>query len=432
MIKQEFNQSPKTQAPFFYGYIIVAVIFIIQIIMFGSSATSGVFFKPMINEFGWSRALLSGAFSFSRIITGLSGIVMGGLNDRLGPRVVVTICGFLVGAGFLLMSVTNTVWQLYLFYVVIVGIGMGGVYAPQMSTIAKWFTQRRNLMTGIVFAGGSLGGLILPPAFNWLISTTGWRNSYLVLGTVALVIIVLGAQFLRSNPYRMGQAPYGENKSLEVREYGPKIIIEGFSLKEAIYTSQLWIVITMSFCNTFCLTTIMVHIVPHATDLGISAAAAANILAVFSAGLLTGCFVVGICADRIGTRKAFVICFIPMLAILLLLLPITEAWMIGLLAFVMACGNGGGSTLVSTMFAELFGMRSHGLILGFSSLMSALGGALGPFVAGYIFDTKGNYQWAFLLCGALVFAGLAMSLLLKPVLKMSHSSPSQLLGPSSK
>jgi MFS family permease len=193
--------------------------------------------------------------------------------------------------------------------------------------------------------------------------------------------------------------------------------MEGFSLKEAIHTGQFWIVTIMSFCNMFCLNSITVHIVPHATDLGISAAAAANVLAVVGAGLLIGSFVVGISADRIGTRKAFVFCFIPMLAILLLLLPITEAWMIGLFAFVMAFGNGGAATLMSSILSELFGMRLNGLILGFMSLMIALGAALGPFIMGYMFDINGNYQWAFLLCGALVVAALAMSSLLKPIIK---------------
>jgi MFS family permease len=423
-VTKEINQPQKQRTPFFYGYIIVGIVFIIQTIMFGSNSSSGVFFKPFINEFGWSRALISGAFSFTRLVQGLSGIVMGHLNDRLGPRVVITICGILVGAGFLLMSLTHTVWQLYLFYVVILGIGMGGVYAPQMSTIAKWFTQRRNLMTGIAFAGGSLGGLLLPPAVNWLISTTSWRETYIILGALALVIIVIGAQFLRGSPHQMGQVPYGEQKRPAGQEHQPNSIVEGFSLKEAVSTRQFWIVIIMSFCNIFCLMTIMVHIVPHATDLGISPSEAANVLAVLSAGLLTGSFVVGLFADRIGARKAFVMCFIPMLAVLLLLLPVTKAWMLALIVFVMAFGNGGAAALMSSIFAELFGMRSHGLILGFSNLLSTLGAALGPFIAGYIFDTRSSYQWAFLICGVLVVAGLAITTLLKPIIKQIRHSPS--------
>ncbi len=420
MVKPELNQLFKTKPPFFYGYIIVVLIFVIQLLMVGTSMTSGVFFKPLINEFGWSRALISGAFSFSRIIQGLSAILMGGLNDRFGPRVVITISGFLVGTGYLLMSLTGAVWQLYLFYVVILGISMGGVFAPQISTIARWFTQKRNLMTSIVFVGGSLGGLIAPPIANWLISTTSWRLSYVILGSVTLVIIVFCAQFLRRDPYHSGHMPYEKSRKLDEREYKPKSDVKNFSLKEAINTSQFWIVMAMIVCNQFCLTIVAVHIVPHATDLGISPAAAANILSVFSGGLLAGSLVIGINADKIGTKKSLVICFVPIQSVLLLLLPVPKAWLIGLIVFTMACGSGGAVMLVSTIFAELFGMRSHGLILGVSSLMGALGGALGPFVAGYIFDTSGSYQWAFILCGIFVFAGLIMAILIKPINKPVH------------
>jgi MFS family permease len=428
MIKKTIDQPSKTKTPFFYGYIIVALIVIIQVIMYGSSVTSGVFLKPMINEFGWSRALISGAFSFSRIMTGIASIIMGGLNDRLGPRTVLTICGCLVGAGLLLTSLTHSVWQMYLFYVVIWGIGMGGVYAPQMSTIARWFTRRRNFMTGLAFVGGSFGGLIMPPIANWLISTTGWRHSFLVLGAVVLAIVVVCAQFLRGDPHKTGQMAYGETGKLQAREPIPVFTVRERSLKEAMHTRQFWVLMLMNLCNIFCLQTIIVHIVPHATDLGISPAAAANILGGLSAGLLMGSLVMGFGADRIGTTRAFIICFVPMLAVLLLLLPVTEPWMLGLLVFLMGCGNGGAAALTSSMFAEQFGMKSHGLILGFCSLTSAVGGAVGPFMAGYIFDTKGSYQWAFLLCGALIVTGLAISLWLKPIAKQSR--PGEGPGPA--
>jgi MFS family permease len=416
-MRTQNDQHIKTRTPFFYGYVIVAIIFILQVLMFGSNATAGVFFKPMINEFGWSRALISGAFSFSRIVSGFSGILMGWLNDRIGPRVVLSICGILVGAGFLLMYLTESVWQLYLFYVVIFGIGMGGVFAPQMSTIARWFTQKRNLMTGIVYVGGSLGALIFPPFSNWLISAQGWRNSCIIIGVVCLAGIVLFSQFLKSDPQGIKRIESAENKNLSAveRKINPSAV--GFSFKEAVSTRQMWIIVFMSFCNAFCLSTIMVHIVPHATDLGISSAAAANVLAVLSAGLLVGCLGVGISADRIGTRKVFILCFIPILAVFLLLLPITDAWIMGLLVFIMAFGNGGSSALMSTLYAESFGIKAHGLILGFSSLVSAVGGAIGPFIAGYMFDISGGYQWAFMLCGALIVTALMISTFLKPVTK---------------
>jgi len=259
--------------------------------------------------------------------------------------------------------------------------------------------------------------LIFPPVSNWLISNNGWRVSWVIIGVVSLVVIVLIAQFLKKEPGELEKKHYGEYSSPGAVTGKGKLNVKGFSIKEAMKTRQLWIIAFMSFCNAFCLSTIMVHIVPHATDLGISNAAAANVLSVLSAGLLVGCLGVGISADKIGTKKIFVICFVPMLAVFLLLLPITDAWTMGLLVFIMALGNGGGSALTSTLCAELFGTKAHGVILGFSSLVSAVGGAIGPFIAGYIFDISNGYQWAFILCGALIVIALTISTFLKPVSK---------------
>src|SRR3989304_10512943 len=111
---------------FFYGYVIVSAFFIIQIVMIMPQTSFGVFIKPLTAEFDWNRALVSGAFSISTLIMGLFGILMGWLNDRAGPRLVLTLCGVLVGAGMILMFWMNSVWQLYIFYSVILGLGMGG------------------------------------------------------------------------------------------------------------------------------------------------------------------------------------------------------------------------------------------------------------------------------------------------------------------
>ena len=140
---------------------------------------------------------------------------MGRLNDKLGPRLVMTICGIFLGLGVLLMSQVGGVWQLYLFYGVIIGIGMGGAFVALLSTVARWFVKRRGMMTGIVIAGVGLGQFIVPPIANWLISIYDWRMSYVILGSVVLVIGVLAAQFLRRDPAKMGLVPHGEQKAGE-------------------------------------------------------------------------------------------------------------------------------------------------------------------------------------------------------------------------
>ncbi len=415
MSDRETNQNQKTRKTFFYGYVIVIAISIIQIVMFGSRNTFGIFFKPLLTEFGWTRALISGAFSMSSVAQGFSGVLMGSLNDRIGPRAVMTISGLLIGAGFFLMSVVDSVWELYLFYTVMVGIGLGSMFVPQMSTVARWFSQKRNTMTGVVAAAGGIGGLILPPVINWLISEYGWRFAYIIIGALILVVTIIASQFLKRDPYKMGLMPYGETKNKEPETRRPNSGLRGLSFKQTACTRQFWMILIMVFCFGYCLQTIIVHIVPHVTDLGISAAAAANILATMSVALTAGSFALGVVADKIGSRKAFTICFIFIIAIFFLIMPITQTWMFVLFCVLIAIGSGGAATLESTVLAELFGLKSHGIILGVTSLSYTFGAALGPFMAGYIFDISGSYQMAFIVSGILAVLGFFISTGLRPV-----------------
>ena len=216
MHNQKLSQLPETKSGFFYGYIIVIVAFIIMAMSYGVYTAYGVFFIPILAEFNWTRAMTSGAFSLSMIIYGVMGFVAGILNDRLGPRLIVTICGIVLGCGLLLMSQITASWQLYLFFGVMVAIGMSGVWVPQLSTVARLFVRRRTLMTGVVIAGVGLGGLVGPPLISRLIEAYDWRFSYVILGCIVLVVMVLGAQFLKRDPAQKGQLPLGGGNSKEL------------------------------------------------------------------------------------------------------------------------------------------------------------------------------------------------------------------------
>lgn len=412
MARHEVGRSPAATPRFFYGYVIVVAALIIMMASFGTYFAYGVFFNPMLNELGWTRAMTSGAFSLSMLIQGLLGVVMGGLTDRLGSRVVMTVCGVFLGLGYLLMSQTSAVWQLYLFYGVIIGIGMSSVWVPLMSTVARWFAKRRTMMSGIVLTGTGIGTLIAPPWASWLISMYDWRTSFAIIGIIVLVVIVLAAQFLRRDPTQMGQVPFGKS----AREEQPvEAGTDGFSLKEAAFTRQFWIVLGMFLCFGISMFAIMVHIAPHAIELGFSASSAASILAAMGITVIVGRVALGSAADRIGDRKVFIIGFILMSASLLWLLPATQMWMFYLFAAVFGFAHGGMGASESPLIAELFGLRSHGLILGVTSLGFTSGGAVGPLLAGYIFDVTGSYQIAFLVCAALAIIGLILTIFLTPI-----------------
>jgi OFA family oxalate/formate antiporter-like MFS transporter len=123
----------------------------------------GVFFTPLLIEFGWSRAVTAGGFSACQMVRGMSGVGMGRLTDKAGPRIFLTISGLLLGAGFILMYYVDSLWQFYLFYTVLMGIGLGGFWVPLMSTVARWFVKKRATMSGIVLAAGGLGTLVGAP-----------------------------------------------------------------------------------------------------------------------------------------------------------------------------------------------------------------------------------------------------------------------------
>ncbi|MFC1937989.1 MFS transporter, partial [Chloroflexota bacterium] len=129
----------------FYGYIIIAAAFCIIGLNMGTNRSFGVFLEPVLSEFGWSRAVISGAFTLCLVVSGLLAIVAGRLTDRFGPRLVVIVCALFMGSGYLLMSQVSNIWQLYLFYGVLGGIGMSGFMAPLSSLVARWFVKRRSL-----------------------------------------------------------------------------------------------------------------------------------------------------------------------------------------------------------------------------------------------------------------------------------------------
>jgi MFS family permease len=411
---------------FFYGYVVAAAAAFIMVLVFSVHYSFGVFFLPLLNEFGWTRAMTAGAFSLVWIAQGLLAIVMGGLNDRFGPRLVLTICGALIGTGYLLMSQVGAVWHLYLFYGVIVGAGLGGTFVPLTSTTARWFVARRGLMTGLVTAGVGIGALVGPPITSSLISGYDWRGSYFILGSVVLVGVTLASQLLRKDPAEMGTIPYGADGRVQTSS---RSTTHGLALNQALHTRQFWIMVIAFLCYGFSLSAILLHLAPHAADLGISATSAANLIAMIGAASVVGKVWLGSATDRIGNKNVYLIGFALLAASLFGLVPLTQLSTLYLFAMVFGLAYGALAAAHSPLVAWLFGIRQHGLIFGVSFNGWTTGCALGPIFAGYVFDSTGSYQLAFLVCGLLSVVGLVLTTRLTPeALPATASSPAAKLG----
>lgn len=276
-------------------------------------------------------------------------------------------------------------------------------------------------MTGIVMSGVGLGTMIMPPVANGLISSYGWHTAYIVLGSIALVLVIL-AQFLKRDPSQMGQLPYGED---EVKTEGLDSQVTGYSLREAIHARQFWMLCAAFLCFGFCLQVIMVHIVPYAIDKGISAAIAASILTVIGGLGIAGRVIIGGGGDRIGSKLALIIGFILMAIALSLVVVAREMWMLYLFAAIFGFSYGGLVAVQSPLVADLFGLLAHGVVWGVVVFSVTIGGAIGPLLAGYIFDITSSYHLTFLVCVALSVAGLILILLLTPT---SRKLPSHFTG----
>ena len=308
------------------------------------------------------------------------------------------------------MSQTRCVWHLYLFYGVIVGIGLSGSYVSLMSIIARWFVKRRGMIIAIVISGVSIGTLIMTPIANQLILAYGWCASFVSFGVIALVCVTGVSQLLRDTPDQTGQ---GQHDTEEVKEEGPNFQTGSIRLQAAIHTNQLWLLCGILLLWGFCKYVVLVHIAPHAIELGISATNAANILAFIGGATFLTTIILGIATDRIGSERAFIIGLAMMSAALIWLLAAGDLWALYLFAAVFSFGYACGSVLMPTIIAEVFGLHSYGALLGVVNFSACIGCAIGPVMAGYLFDITGDYTLAFFVTAALSVVSVILTLLLK-------------------
>jgi MFS family permease len=411
--------AKRADSKIFYGYIIVAVSLFILIIMDGIKQSYSVFFASLQKELAADRAMISSANSLVSLVGGVSGIALGRLVDRFGPKLVVVGSALLIGAGYFLMSKVTSLWQLFLFYSVLGGIGVSSGNVTLLPPIARWFVKRRGLMTGIVKIGSGLGQAIVPLVAGMLITGFGWRETCIMMGILGVVGIIPIAQLLKHDPHEMGLDPYGVNAiNRTSSELSNRVQL---SLRGCIKTHQFWIVCAAYFLTGYITQSIMVHIVSYAMDGGVATVQAASVLSAIGALSIAGRLVLGSAGDKIGNRWVLIVCFIFLTIALSWLQFANRLWMLYAFALVYGFGHGGFFAVMSPLVAELFGTTHQGVNLGVVLFLQAVGLALGPFVTGYTFDITHSYHLAFLILIIFSICALALSIAITPV-KLTRKS----------
>jgi len=408
-----------TRSKFFYGYVVIAAGFLVWLIAWGTYSTFGVFFKPVLEEFQWTRADTVLAYSISVVVQGSMAIGMGWLTDKLGPKKVVMVFGSFLGISYLLMSQVSQLWHFQLNYALIAGIGLSTATIPIMATVSRWFVKRRALMTGIVQTGVGIGGLIFAPMAGWLIINHGWKWSYVVLGIITLVGILIAGFLLKRDPGDTCQLPDGVRSidQLPAKKHSESSRQASFSVREAVRTHQYWLIAGMFFTFGYIRCTFLAHTAAFVQDTGFTLTDGANVMAVLALASNIGRIGMGRVADIMGSRTTFIIAFAASTVSMIWGMMTGSLWGLYLFAVVFGFGWGAQAVLRFSTTAGTFGLASVGLVMGTLGLAEALAAAIGSYVAGYLFDTFGTYQAAFIIGIALSVFGIIMAALLRPVAK---------------
>jgi MFS family permease len=404
----------------FYGWYIVGAGFLISFIGIGTRYSFGVFVKSLDADFNMTRAATSGVFSLYMLLGCLVAIMGGWAMDRYGPRKVGIFMGTFTGLSLILTSQARAPWQLLITYSLFLSLGTGAVYGVVNSTTSRWFVEKRGIAVGISSAGGGVGAIILAPFATYLISSFDWRTAFIVIGIISGIGMIAASLLLIKEPKDIGHLPYGmksepKEKDAAKRESTPEPA--SLNLGQACRMQPFWFLGSSWLFLSLGLHMVFIHVVPYAAGMGIAPMDAAFILSLMGLANIPGRLIVGKLSDAMGTKAVGVSCALIQFGAMLWLMGSNQLWM--LYAFALAYGFlwGGSATVITVLTADIFGMRSLGVIMGMMSGGWAIGAAIGPAVGGYLFDMSGHYSMAF-VAGATAL--LAAACLMGAIKRVSH------------
>lgn len=399
----------------FYGWIIVAVAFVAWSISIAPRQTFPIFLLAFLEEFGWKRGLASGAFSIHMTFYALGGLALGILMDRLGPRRVMVLGMAAWGLTLLLCSQIQNVWHLYVLFGVLGGVATGGVaYVPNNAILSRWFVRYRGLAAGLSQSGVPLGAAVFGPLAQLAITAVGWRRTYVGFGIlVAGVAFPLILVFLRDNPQEMGLYPDGGIPAAPQpgRTTLPAQGASAFSGPGV--PPGYWTVFLANVLRGMTVNALTVHQVAYLVDVGYSKMAAASYFALSSLLAVLGGFAAGAISDRLGRPRTYAgIAGLYVIGLVALLLVRDPSQRAPVYAFVIASGmatGGAGPVFAALLTDRLHGPR-FGFLIGLQNIAFGGGATIGPFLAGALFDLRGNYTWAFLVLAASIVCSAAIIL----------------------
>ena len=398
-------------------WVVLAVGFLVMALGFGLRNAFSVFYPAIVEDFGWSRGGTAAMFSLNILVYGLLSPVVGVLVDRFKPQLLLSLGIAVIGGGGVLCGFATSEWHFYLLYgmVVAVGAAMIGV-TPLATIVTPWFTRNRGLVFSILASGFGVS-LVSASLVQYLISTFGWRHAYFITGLSVIALVVpLTMLFIRRAPAvesTGAHVPTGEQKDAAAVD-DARWQRGGWSLTDALKTPQFWMLWLAGFFQIGIAEKIAIaHQVYFFRDVGYDAMDAALFYSVFGIFFVLGTLASSV-SDRLGREKIYLpACGLSIAAVGLLFViqDSTQPWMAQLFAACFGVGLGAMPPVLFATVSDLFHGKSYGAILGMMVLGVSLGGAVSPWLAGYMHDVTGSYTASlFLLLAALATCGLLFRL----------------------
>lgn len=414
MIPSMKSESLAAPARRYHGYTVVAASSVVQGTIIGAIFTYGVFFDALHADLGWSRAVISAGSSLASIVMGLGAMLFGRMTDLTGPKKILRASGILMSLGFLFMSRLSEPWHLLVVYPLFIGVAFGSHDVVTLTTVARWFDRRRGRMSAIVKAGTGMGQVIGPAIAAVLIGAFGWRSAYLWIAAVTGPLVFLAARGMHRSPEATGVPHRDLSVTRDNRESPSAAESSVLRARELMKRTDFRRLGISQAAIFFCVPIVIIHVVPYATDLGIDRTVAAGILSLLGGVSIVGRLFMGSVIDRVGGRIALLSCYAIILVAFVLLQFAVNAPLLYLFATVYGFGHGGMFTALSPLVAELFGMRTHGLMYGTAIFIGTITAAIGPTVAGAVYDAIGSYRPVFLTLIVLVLVAIAAMASIRP------------------
>lgn len=384
-------------------------------ISIGSVYAWSVYTKPITEQFGWALTDVQLTFSIAILFLGLSAAFLGHFVEKYGPRTsgILSACFFGIGiAGSGIAILLENIYLLYIFYGVFGGIGLGVGYITPVSTLVKWFPDRRGLATGLAIMGFGFASMISSPIINSLIGSVGLMNTFFILGASYFVIIIFSAQYLE--PPKKGWLPKGFEAQAKNGKAEIKKDLAQLTANEAVRTKRFWYLWIMLFINITCGIAIISVASPMAQEIvGLSAAAAATMVGLIGVFNGAGRIAWASLSDYIGRANTYTAFFVIQIVSFFVLPSITHAILFQIVLFTIMTCYGGGFSSIPAFIGDVFGTKQLSAIHGYILTAWAAAGLVGPILTAWVREATGSYQSMLFIFGSMFIVAFVFSLLIR-------------------